>query len=473
MNVSDSEVVARLLSDNGYRQCERLEEARVIFVNTCSIRDNAEKRVMGRLDLFARMKKKDPGLKVGVLGCMATRLKEELLAHPAVDFVVGPDGYRQLPRMLGSAVMAPMEVNLSLTETYADIKPFRGVEHGVSAFVTIMRGCNNMCAYCIVPYVRGRERSRDPFSIEEEVRDLFAGGFREVTVLGQNVNSYCWTKDDNRTHYGVGPDQDGKPLHRTPSGTFKPIYNQDGKPVHRTSGDGSGPVTFAQLLERVAAISPLMRVRYTTSHPKDMKDDVLYAMAAYPNICKHIHLPVQSGSNGMLKKMNRGYTREEYLDRIAAIRRILPGCTISSDMISGFCSETEEDHAQTLSLMEEVRFDQAFMFHYSQRPNTLAARHYKDNVPEEVKIRRLNEIIALQNRLSLESNRADVGKVFEVLVEGVSKRSGESFFGRTGSNKVCVFPKQDSRVGDYIKVHVNSCTAATLKGEIVHLQSPL
>jgi len=426
MNVSDSEVVARLLSDNGYRQCEHLEDARMIFVNTCSVRENAEKRVMGRLDLFARMKKKDPGLKVGVPGCMATRLKEELLAHPAVDWVVGPDSYRHLSRMLGSSVMAPLEIKLSLTETYADIKPLRAVQHGISAFVTIMRGCNNMCAYCIVPYVRGRERSRDPFSIEEEVRDLFAAGFCEVTLLGQNVNSYYWKPDD-----------------------------------------GSEPVTFAELLERVARVSPLLRVRYTTSHPKDMQDDVLHAMAGHPNICKHIHLPVQSGSNNMLKKMNRGYTREEYLDRIAAIHRILPGCTISSDMISGFCSETEEDHTQTLSLMEEVRFDQAFMFHYSQRPNTLAARHFKDDVPEEVKIRRLNEIIALQGRLSLGSNRADVGKVFEVLVEGVSKRSGESFFGRTETNKVCVFPREDSKVGDYVQVRVISCTAATLKGEIV------
>jgi len=448
MNVSDSEVVARLLSDNGYRQCERFEEARIIFVNTCSIRDNAEKRVMGRLDLFARMKKKDPGLKVGVLGCMATRLKEELLAHPAVDLVVGPDSYRQLPRMLGSAVMAPIEVKLSLTETYADIKPFRGVSHGISSFVTIMRGCNNMCAYCIVPYVRGRERSRDPFSIEEEVRDLFVAGFREVTLLGQNVNSYGW-KQGSSTNQGVF------------------TSDQDDKPDSGTSEDGQVSVTFARLLERVAAISPLLRIRYTTSHPKDMQDDVLYAMAAHPNICKHIHLPVQSGSNNVLKKMNRGYTREEYLDRIAAIHRILPGCTISSDMISGFCSETEEDHAQTLSLMEEVRFDQAFMFHYSQRPNTLAARHYPDDVPENVKIRRLNEIIALQNRLSLESNLADVGKVFEVLVEGVSKRSEEFFFGRTGTNKVCVFPKEDSRVGDYVRIRVLSCTAATLKGKIV------
>ncbi len=449
MNVSDSEVVARLLSDNGYRKCEHLEDARIIFVNTCSIRENAEKRVMGRLDLFARMKKKDPGLKVGVLGCMATRLREQLLAHPAVDWVVGPDSYRHLPGMLGSSVAAPMEVKLSLTETYADIKPFRGVNHGISAFVTIMRGCNNMCAYCIVPYVRGRERSRDPFSIIEEIRDLLSGGFREVTLLGQNVNSYCWTPDSDRDSCGFEPDQDDKTDHRTPE-------------------NGQVPVTFAQLLERVAGISPMLRVRYTTSHPKDMQDDVLHAMAGHPNICKHIHLPVQSGSNNMLKKMNRRYTREEYLERIAAIRRILPGCTISSDMISGFCSETEEDHAQTLSLMEEVRFDQAYMFHYSQRPNTLAARHYKDDVPEDVKIRRLNEIIALQNRLSLASNWADVGKVFEVLVEGASKRSNDWFFGRTGTNKVCVFPKADSKVGESVHVRVTSCTAATLKGEIVN-----
>jgi tRNA-2-methylthio-N6-dimethylallyladenosine synthase len=427
MNVSDSEVVARLLSDNGYRPCEHIEDARIIFVNTCSVRENAEKRVMGRLDLFARMKKKDPALKVGVLGCMATRLKEELLAHPAVDWVVGPDSYRLLPGLLGASQAAPLQVTLSKTETYADIKPYRGLTPGITSFVTIMRGCNNMCAYCIVPYVRGRERSRDPFSIEEEVRDLFARGFREVTLLGQNVNSYRWKPED-----------------------------------------GAAPVTFARLLDRVARISPSLRVRYTTSHPKDMQDDVLHAMAAHPNICKHIHLPVQSGSNNMLRKMNRGYTREEYLERIASIRRILPGCGISTDLIAGFCSETPEDHAQTLSLMEAVRFDQAFMFHYSQRPNTLAARHYKDDIPDDVKIRRLNEIIALQNRLSLESNRANVGKVFEVLVEGLSKRSGEDFFGRTETNKVCVFPCGKSDVGDYVRIKVRACSAATLKGEIIN-----
>jgi tRNA-2-methylthio-N6-dimethylallyladenosine synthase len=426
MNVSDSEVVARLLSDHGYRPCDLPEDARVILVNTCSIRENAEKRVMARLDYFGLMKRQDPQLKVGILGCMATRLKEALLEHPAVDFVAGPDSYRYLPGMLGPSPTAPVQVKLSATETYADIKPYRELSRGVTSFVTIMRGCNNMCAYCIVPYVRGRERSRDPLSVEEEVRDLFAGGFREVTLLGQNVNSYHW------------------------------------KP-----GDSTAPVTFAQLLERVAGISSLLRVRYTTSHPKDMQDDVLRAMARYPNICKHIHLPVQSGSNQMLKKMNRGYTREDYLERIASIRRILPGCSISSDIIAGFCDETPEDHAQTLSLMKEARFDQAFMFHYSQRPNTLAARHYQDNVPEDVKIGRLNEIIALQNLLSLESNRADVDKEFEVLVEGVSKRSREDYFGRTGTNKVCVFPHGNSTVGNYVRVKVKSCTAATLKAEII------
>ncbi len=427
MNVSDSEVVARLLSDNGYQPCNRPEEAGVILVNTCSVRDSAEKRVIARLDQFARMKRKDPSLKVAVLGCMATRLKEELLAHPAVDWVVGPDSYRLLPGLLDASQAAPLQVKLSKTETYADIKPYRCLTPGITAFVTIMRGCDNMCAYCIVPYVRGRERSRDPLSIEEEIRDLVAAGYREVTLLGQNVNSYLWKPED-----------------------------------------GSTPVNFAMLLDRVAGISPLLRVRYTTSHPKDMQDDVLHTMAAHPNICNHIHLPVQSGSNDILKKMNRGYTREQYLERIASIRRILPGCGISTDIIAGFCSETEEDHLQTLSLMEAVRFDQAFMFRYSQRPNTLAARHYRDDVPEAEKIARLNRIIDLQNRLSLESNRADVRKVFEVLVEGVSKRSDEDFFGRTQTNKVCVFPRGNSTVGDYVRIKVKSCSAATLKGEIIN-----
>jgi tRNA-2-methylthio-N6-dimethylallyladenosine synthase len=422
MNVSDSEVVTRILTDNGYRPCSRMEDARLLFVNTCSIRENAEKRVMNRLDHFGRLKKKDPLLKVGVLGCMATRLKEQLLNHPAVDWVVGPDSYRYLPGMLDSRAAAPVRVQLSLSETYADITPYREKEPGVTSFVTIMRGCDNMCAYCIVPYVRGRERSRDPESIEAEVKSLLQEGFREVTLLGQNVNSYRWE---------------------------------------------SGLVTFAGLLDRVARISPLLRIRYTTSHPKDMQDDVLHVMARYPNICKHIHLPVQSGSNAVLDKMNRKYTREEYLERINSIRTILPGCGISTDLIAGFCSETEEDHLQTLRLMEEARFDQAFMFQYSQRPNTLAARHYPDNIPSATKTRRLKEIITLQNRLSLASNRADVGNEFEVLVEGVSKRSAEDYFGRTGTGKVCVFPKKTSVIGDYVTIRITSCTAATLKGEII------
>ncbi len=424
MNVSDSEVVASLLAGSGYVPCSRWEEARILLINTCSIRENAEKRVMNRLDHFARLKKKNPQLRVGVLGCMATRLKEQLLEHPAVDWVVGPDSYRHLPAMMGSPASAPLQTQLSLTETYADITPYRGREQTVTSFVTIMRGCDNLCAYCIVPYVRGRERSRDPQSIQAEVEALQKDGFKEVTLLGQNVNSYRWKA-------------------------------------------GEETVSFAGLLERIALAVPNLRIRFTTSHPKDMQDDVLHVMANHHNICKQIHLPVQSGSNAVLAKMNRKYTRETYLDRIRSIRTILPGCGISTDLIAGFCAETEEDHRLTLELMKEVRFDQAFMFQYSQRPNTLAARHYPDDVPEEEKTRRLSEIIALQNRLSLESNRADVGKTMEVLVEGTSKRSEEDLFGRTDTGKVCVFPKGTNRVGDLVHVRITSCTAATLKGDIV------
>lgn len=423
MNVSDSQVVASLLAGSGYVPCSRLEEAHIVLVNTCSIRENAEKRVMNRLDHFARLKKKDSHLKVGVLGCMATRLQEQLLEHPAVDWVVGPDSYRYLPAMLGSPAVTPMHTQLSLTETYADITPYRGKEPDVTSFVTIMRGCDNLCAYCIVPYVRGRERSRDPLSIQAEVEALQKDGFKEVTLLGQNVNSYRWKAEEET-------------------------------------------VSFAGLLERIALAAPDLRIRFTTSHPKDMQDDVLHVMAGYKNICKQIHLPVQSGSNSVLAKMNRKYTRETYLDRIRSIRTILPGCGISTDLIAGFCAETEEDHRLTLELMKEVRFDQAFMFQYSQRPNTLAARHYPDDVPDEVKTRRLSEIIALQNRLSLESNRADVGKTMEVLVEGTSKRSKDDLFGRTDTGKVCVFPKGTNGVGDFVNVRITSCTAATLKGDI-------
>lgn len=425
MNVNDSEVVLSILQGCGYSLCEKLEEADLIFINTCSIRDNAEQRIWGRLDLFRQMKKKKRGLVVGILGCMAERLKEELLEHEGVDIVAGPDSYRELPKLLASLSGDNKQINviLSQEETYADISPVRMDNNGVSAFISIMRGCNNMCAYCVVPYVRGGERSREPESILHEAEELFQAGYKEITLLGQNVDSYHWIDTENPTK----------------------------------------TVNFAQLLEMVALISPHLRVRFSTSHPKDMANSVLYTMAMYPNICNHIHLPVQSGSNNMLLKMNRKYTRESYLERVAKIREILPDCTISSDIIAGFCGETEEDHKETLSIMREVGYYLSFMFQYSERPNTKAARHYKDDVAPEVKTRRLNEIIALQNELSLLSNQADLGKVFEVLVEGTSKRSKEELFGRTSQNKVCVFPAGEHKVGDYVKVKVVSCTSATLK----------
>lgn len=425
MNVNDSEVVLSILQGCGYSLCEKLEEADLIFINTCSIRDNAEQRIWGRLDLFRQMKKKKRGLVVGILGCMAERLKEELLEHEGVDIVAGPDSYRELPKLLASLSGDNKQINviLSQEETYADISPVRMDNNGVSAFISIMRGCNNMCAYCVVPYVRGGERSREPESILHEAEELFQAGYKEITLLGQNVDSYHWIDTENPTK----------------------------------------TVNFAQLLEMVALISPHLRVRFSTSHPKDMANSVLYTMAMYPNICNHIHLPVQSGSNNMLLKMNRKYTRESYLERVAKIRDILPDCTISSDIIAGFCGETEEDHKETLSIMREVGYYLSFMFQYSERPNTKAARHYKDDVAPEVKTRRLNEIIALQNELSLLSNQADLGKEFEVLVEGTSKRSKEELFGRTSQNKVCVFPAGEHKVGDYVKVKVVSCTSATLK----------
>ncbi len=425
MNVNDSEVVLSILQGCGYSLCEKLEEADLIFINTCSIRDNAEQRIWGRLDLFRQMKKKKRGLVVGILGCMAERLKEELLEHEGVDIVAGPDSYRELPKLLASLSGDNKQINviLSQEETYADISPVRMDNNGVSAFISIMRGCNNMCAYCVVPYVRGGERSREPESILHEAEELFQVGYKEITLLGQNVDSYHWIDTENPTK----------------------------------------TVNFAQLLEMVALISPHLRVRFSTSHPKDMANSVLYTMAMYPNICNHIHLPVQSGSNNMLLKMNRKYTRESYLERVAKIREILPDCTISSDIIAGFCGETEEDHKETLSIMREVGYYLSFMFQYSERPNTKAARHYKDDVAPEVKTRRLNEIIALQNELSLLSNQADLGKEFEVLVEGTSKRSKEELFGRTSQNKVCVFPAGEHKVGDYVKVKVVSCTSATLK----------
>lgn len=429
MNVYDSEIVLSILEKEGYTPCSRLEDADLILVNTCSIRENAEQRIWGRLDRFMQ-EKKHRKTTVGVLGCMAERLKQELLSHPAVDLVAGPDTYRELPQMLRNLENEgdkQIDTRLSMRETYADIEPVRTDTGGVTTFISIMRGCNNMCTYCIVPYVRGGERSRDPHSIVREARQLHAAGYREVSLLGQNVDSYLWKNPENPTE----------------------------------------TVNFAQLLELVALVSPDLRVRFSTSHPKDMSNGVLYSMAMYPNICTHIHLPVQSGSDRMLEKMNRKYTVAQYLERIDKIREIVPGAAVTTDIIAGFCSETEEDHQATMDLMKKVRFDSAFMFQYSQRPGTKAARHFEDDVPPETKTRRLNEIIELQSAISLELNRECVGHTYEVLIEGTSKRDTGSLFGRTSANKVCVFPALGHRPGEYVNVKVESCTSATLLGNIV------
>lgn len=428
MNFNDSEVVASILTANGYQITEEMEEADVILVNTCSIRENAETRVWGRLDVFRLQKKKNPSLLIGVLGCMAERLKDKLLENEKlVDIVVGPDAYRELPILLRSAEEGQKGINvlLSREETYSDISPVRLDKNGVSAFVSIMRGCNNMCTYCVVPYVRGAERSRNPETILREVQDLINDGYREVTLLGQNVDSYNWA-------------------------------NESGERV-----------SFAELLEKVAKLDTRLRVRFSTSHPKDLSDEVLYTMAMYENICSHIHLPVQSGSTRILELMNRGYTREYYMQRVEAIRRILPDSSLSTDIIAGFCSETEVDHDQTLTLMKWVGYDFAFMFKYSERPNTKAARKFEDDVPEDVKTRRLTEIIELQGKLSEDSKRKDIGRCFEVLVEGVSKKSENHYYGRTSQNKVVVFPKESSRIGDYVYVEIKDSTPATLLGVII------
>ncbi|MDX9845453.1 MAG: tRNA (N6-isopentenyl adenosine(37)-C2)-methylthiotransferase MiaB [Tenuifilaceae bacterium] len=428
MNFNDSEVVASILTANGYQITDEMEEADVILVNTCSIRENAETRVWGRLDVFRLQKKKNPALLIGVLGCMAERLKDKLLENEKlVDIVVGPDAYRELPILLRSAEEGQKGINvlLSREETYSDISPVRLDKNGVSAFVSIMRGCNNMCTYCVVPYVRGAERSRNPETILREVQDLINDGYREVTLLGQNVDSYNWAND---------------------------------------SGER---LSFAELLEKVAKLDTRLRVRFSTSHPKDLSDEVLYTMAMYENICSHIHLPVQSGSTRVLELMNRGYSREYYMQRVKAIRRILPDSSISTDIIAGFCSETEIDHDQTLTLMQWVGYDFAFMFKYSERPNTKAARKFEDDVPEDVKTRRLTEIIELQGKLSEESKRKDIGRCFEVLVEGVSKKSENHYYGRTSQNKVVVFPKENCQIGDYVYVEIKDSTPATLLGVIV------
>ena len=426
MNVVDSEVIFSIMRKEGYERTTVMEDADIILANTCSVRDNAEQRIWGRIEVFRKMKESNPGVIVGIVGCMAERLKEELTKTGKVDLVAGPDTYRTIPDMIKEITPGNPAINvlLSREETYADIVPVRTDKNGVSAFISIMRGCNNVCSYCVVPYTRGAERSRDPETILSEAREVFSRGYKEITLLGQNVDSYLWT-------------------------------------------DGQRQVDFPDLLESVALIDPSLRVRFATNHPKDISDKLIQTMARHDNICDHIHLPVQSGSDRMLEKMRRRYTREWYLDRVRKIREILPGCGITTDVIAGFCSETEEDHQATLSLFKEVAFDYAYMFCYSERPGTIAARHYPDDVPQEVKTRRLNEIIELQNQLSLESNRSDIGKTFEVLVEGPSKRNPEEFCGRTGSDKMCVFPGLGHKAGDYVQVRIADCTSATLLGTIV------
>lgn len=427
MNVGDSEVIFSILGKEGYERTESMDEADVILANTCSVRDNAEQRIWGRIEVFHKQKEKRGGVVVGIVGCMAERLKDKLLDTHKVDLVAGPDSYRTLPALLRDIAPDKPQINVMLSheETYADIVPVRTDRNGVSAFISIMRGCNNVCSYCVVPYTRGAERSRDPKTIVDEARDVFSKGYKEVTLLGQNVDSYNWNPED-----GQGCD-------------------------------------FPDLLEMVAGISPELRVRFATNHPKDISDKLIDTMAKYANICEHIHLPVQSGSDRLLEKMRRRYTSGWYLDRVARIREVMPGCGITTDVIAGFCSETEEDHRQTLELFRKVGFDYAYMFYYSERPGTLAARHYPDDVPPDVKTRRLNEIIALQNELSLKSNRNDIGKVFRVLVEGPSKKNPEELCGRSGSNKMCVFPGGGRKAGDYVDVEVVSCTSATLIGKLV------
>ena len=424
MNVNDSEVILSILQDAGYCLTEDIEQANIILANTCSIRDNAEQRIWGRIDQFKLQKRKRSDVIIGIVGCMAERLKDKLLDGSEVDLVVGPDAYRALPEMLEALRPDSPQINvlLSREETYADISPVRMDRNGISAFISIMRGCNNVCSYCIVPYTRGAERSRDPHSIVREARQLWENGYKEVTLLGQNVDSYFWKSPEGEEHN----------------------------------------VNFAQLLEMVALISPDMRVRFSTSHPKDISDEVIYTMARHENICKHIHLPVQSGSSIMLEKMRRKYNREWYLERVDKIRSVIPDCGITTDVIAGFCGETEQDHQDTLTLMEKVVFDSAFMFAYSNRPGTLASRKYEDDIPYEEKTRRLNEIIALQGRMSLKSNEKEVGRILKVLVEGPSKKNPDELCGRASSNKMSVFPSRGEKPGDYCEVEVVSVTSATL-----------
>jgi|UniRef100_UPI003FD7603A tRNA-2-methylthio-N6-dimethylallyladenosine synthase len=425
MNVADSEVVASVMKMAGYEPCESLDEADAVFLNTCSVRDNAEQKIIHRLEALNAMRRKGRKLIIGVLGCMAERVKDGLLNEHGADLVAGPDAYLSLPDLIAQAEVGnkAIDIELSTTETYRDIVPERYCGSRISGFVSIMRGCNNFCHYCIVPYTRGRERSRDIESILTEARDLESRNYKEITLLGQNVNSYCWKREDGTE------------------------------------------IRFPELLRTVARAVPGLRIRFSTSHPKDMSDETLHVIAEEPNVCRHIHLPVQSGSNRILKLMNRKYTREWYMDRVAAIRRIVPDCGLSTDIFAGYCSETEEDHQLSLSLMRECGYDSAFMFKYSERPGTYASRHLPDDVSEEVKIRRLNELIALQNELSAESNAKCVGKEYEILVEGVSKRSREQLFGRTEQNKVVVFDRGTHHPGEYVRVRITSSSSATLQGE--------
>ena len=437
MNFSDSEVVASIMSKKGYNTTRNIDDADVVLINTCSIRDNAEKRVRNRLTEFKKKKSDNPDMVVGILGCMAERLKKSLLEQEKlVDLVAGPDAYRDLPNLIDEVGTGQRAVNvlLSRDETYADISPVRLDKGGVSAFVTIMRGCDNMCSFCVVPFTRGRERSRDPQTIVQECTELFNNGYREVTLLGQNVDSYRW----NITNKGEIKDPN------------LPTVN------------------FAQLMEMVAKVSPELRVRFSTSHPKDMTDDVLHAMAKYENLCNYIHLPVQSGNSDVLKRMNRGYSREWYLQRIEAIHKIIPDCAISTDVISGFCGETEAEHNDTLSLMDAVKYDFAYMFKYSERPKTLAERKFEDDIPDEVKSKRLSEIIDKQLKFSLASNQKRIGLVEKVLIEGESKRSNEHMCGRTSRNSMVVFPKGNGKKGQYVNVKITDCTSATLIGKEIN-----
>ena len=426
MNVADSEVIGSILGVAGYEACDNINEAHLILLNTCSIRDNAEQKIYGRLDQLNALRRGKETL-IGVVGCMAERVKEELIEKYKVNIVAGPDSYLTLPELIAQAELGhpAMNVELSTTETYRDVIPQRICSKNVSGYISIMRGCNNFCHYCVVPYTRGRERSRDIQSILNEANDLVARGYKEIILLGQNVNSYCYT-DEN--------------------------------------GDS---ITFPDLLRMVARTAPQARIRFTTSHPKDMSDDTLRVIAQEPNVCRHIHLPVQSGSSSMLKAMNRKYTREWYIDRIDAIRRIVPDCGLSTDIIAGYCGETEEDHQATLSLMRYCKYDAAFMFKYSERPGTFASRHFSDDIPESEKIRRLNEIIALQQELSAMQNKECIGKTYEVLIEGISKRSTQQFYGRTEQNRTAVFDRGNHKIGDFVKVRVTGATAATLLAELI------